>query len=380
MKYLAGSSGKLRHVALVFRHGDRASSAPGASGSAEAEAEREAWSSALPCANLADFLDQSFPVKSQAAVPPLGTDAKPFEMLTTLGGQQLQDFGQQLRQCYGLLPMEVAASNFRRTQQSAQFFLMGYSGLTASASPNAENLERVLVRRKEDCVINSFDRYMQELMQRLRSIEAAENFAAQEEADGLPDVKEQLKSMPLFGADGHMPGRFSWLHAWDVLTCLRAHEELPKLETLHALMHLQPKAAQHVLWRFTKYYEDPEVLRMTAGDLLKEVSTQMDRCTQEDKPTQLMVYSGHDTTVMPVLKALSLWDGSWPPFAAEIRLELWKVTEGHSVDTWRVRAVGNQVGDGVALFCSLRDFQLRVQQVASGAGPILPPNLWCPEE
>lgn len=69
-------------------------------------------------------------------------------------------------------------------------------------------------------------------------------------------------------------------------------------------------------------------------------------------------------------QALSLWDGSWPPFAAEIRLELWKVTEatrlpchtllfvncgyimlhlqcsyktqGHSVDTWRVRAVGNQ--------------------------------------
>ena len=26
-------------------------------------------------------------------------------------------------------------------------------------------------------------------------------------------------------------------------------------------------------------------------------------------------------------QALSLWDGSWPPFAAEIRLELWKVTE-----------------------------------------------------
>lgn len=53
--------------------------------------------------------------------------------------------------------------------------------------------------------------------------------------------------------------RQAWLHAWDVLTCLRAHEELPKLETLHALMHLQPKAAQHVLWRFTKYYEDCEI-------------------------------------------------------------------------------------------------------------------------
>ena len=47
----------------------------------------------------------------------------------------------------------------------------------------------------------------------------------------------------------------AWLYAWDVLTCLRAHQELPKLETLHSLMHLQPQAAQQVLWRWTKYYE-----------------------------------------------------------------------------------------------------------------------------
>lgn len=50
--------------------------------------------------------------------------------------------------------------------------------------------------------------------------------------------------------------RWAWLYAWDVLTCLRAHDELPKLETLHALLHLQPTAAQEVLWRFTKYYEE----------------------------------------------------------------------------------------------------------------------------
>lgn len=31
-------------------------------------------------------------------------------------------------------------------------------------------------------------------------------------------------------------------------------------------------------------------------------------------------------------QALSLWDGKWPPFAAEIRLELWKVTEAHHGD------------------------------------------------
>ena len=99
--------------------------------------------------------------------------------LTALGGRQLQDFGCRLRQSYGLLPIEVlalghvgywsgtqflrnlswtktrkaienkmcllmfavliclpevAASNFRRTQQSAQFFMMGYTDLTVRLS------------------------------------------------------------------------------------------------------------------------------------------------------------------------------------------------------------------------------------------------------
>lgn len=377
MKSLAGS-GKLRHVALVFRHGDRAPAAPGASGSSEAETEREAWSSTLPSADLAENLDKAFPVKSKASVPPKGTDAKPFEMLTSLGGQQLQDFGQRLRQHYGLLPMEVAASNYRRTQQSAQFFLLGYQCGGALESLNA-NLEPVLVRDTKDCVINAANRYWDDLLPLLKRIEVAEKFAAKEEAEGLSDVKEQLNAMPLFGADGQMPGRFSWLYAWDVLTCLRAHQELPKLETLHSLMHLQPKAAQQVLWRWTKYYEDPEVLRMTSGDLLQEVSMQMENCTHDDKPAKLVVYSGHDTTLIPVLKALSLWDGTWPTFAAEMRLELWKMPEAHSGDTWCVRAVGSEVG-GVVFCCSLRDFQLRVQQVVSGAGPILPPKLWWIEE
>ena len=31
------------------------------------------------------------------------------------------------------------------------------------------------------------------------------------EAEGLSDVKEQLNAMPLFGADGQMPGRFCTL-------------------------------------------------------------------------------------------------------------------------------------------------------------------------
>ncbi|KAL7754084.1 hypothetical protein RI367_000064 [Sorochytrium milnesiophthora] len=37
-------------------------------------------------------------------------------------------------------------------------------------------------------------------------------------------------------------------------------------------------------------------------------------------------YSAHDTTVMPILLALNVWDGRWPPFGSHITLELFEDT------------------------------------------------------
>ena len=46
-------------------------------------------------------------------------------------------------------------------------------------------------------------------------------------------------------------------------------------------------------------FQDPEVLRLTAGDALQELSQRMENSSGE---AQILVYSGHDTTVMPILK------------------------------------------------------------------------------
>ena len=134
----------------------------------------------MPCGTLTASLDRAFPVKSQASVPPLGSDSKPYEMLTARGGEQLRQLGQRLRERYAShllqgekvkgkekkkemetnknemnemkmresVALNVYASNFRRTQQSAQFFLKGFT----------EDSVPIQVRAKEDCVINAFDR------------------------------------------------------------------------------------------------------------------------------------------------------------------------------------------------------------------------------
>ena len=43
-------------------------------------------------------------------------------------------------------------------------------------------------------------------------------------------------------------------------------------------------------------------------------------CVQCDR--KLFLYSVHDTTLMPCLMALGIFDMKWPPYAADITLEL----------------------------------------------------------
>ncbi|GMH94196.1 hypothetical protein TrVE_jg1257 [Triparma verrucosa] len=49
----------------------------------------------------------------------------------------------------------------------------------------------------------------------------------------------------------------------------------------------------------------------------------------------LSVYSGHDTTIMPVLAALNIWDGQWAPYASLISIETYHVTQSNDYPTGR---------------------------------------------
>eukprot|EP00624_Nannochloropsis_granulata_P002940 evm.model.NODE_24869_length_11136_cov_18.837284.3 len=40
------------------------------------------------------------------------------------------------------------------------------------------------------------------------------------------------------------------------------------------------------------------------------------------KEEQVVVYAGHDSSIVPVLAALGIWEDVWPPYAANIVLEL----------------------------------------------------------
>ncbi len=54
-----------------------------------------------------------------------------------------------------------------------------------------------------------------------------------------------------------------------------------------------------------------------------------DVITAPEATPKLGMYSAHDTCLIPLLIALGVFDGKWPPFSAAICMELWTTADHH---------------------------------------------------
>jgi ubiquitin-like domain-containing CTD phosphatase 1 len=72
---------------------------------------------------------------------------------------------------------------------------------------------------------------------------------------------------------------------------------------------------------------DAEYSRLAMGPLWAEIMDNVDRVidNQSDAP-RLALFSGHDTTIIGLLASLSkVYDGSWPPYASQLLLEIHEI-------------------------------------------------------
>ncbi|BHF57322.1 Lysophosphatidic acid phosphatase type 6 [Sparganum proliferum] len=71
-------------------------------------------------------------------------------------------------------------------------------------------------------------------------------------------------------------------------------------------------------------------LDITIGPVLHLILTKI-RDHSELPPLQL--FAGHDSTILPLLLAFNFFDGKWPPFGADVIIELYSQTDGHNAAT-----------------------------------------------
>jgi hypothetical protein len=78
---------------------------------------------------------------------------------------------------------------------------------------------------------------------------------------------------------------------------------------------------------------DSEYAKLSMGPLWTEImaningimNEQEEICCPKRRPTKLALFSGHDTTLIPLLASLNAWDGVWPAYASMVLIEIHEV-------------------------------------------------------
>lgn len=355
--YVHTPEARLRQAIVVIRHGDRAPISDRAGGNLVVDPDT--WQSRLPSAAVAAACDAAFPVDGPPE--PVDADAVPFGALTLTGSRQCFELGSALRarllrSAPHLVPqnashLAVRATNIRRTQVSVQNLLFGLLGraqptedtLGAAATPVGTQGFAVTVRPLERETMLPNPKACKALKERWDVVRAQTN----REERGTDDeaLLDAAKEMLGYADDDE----FRLDQAREVLVCAKAYGDAvpPAMteEMVYQLMRLNAK-------RWFVRFADPVVAKLGMGLLVHEIegrlsaaaeaapptaiadgtapppgaaSSQSDSAEEAEAPPRCVLYSGHDSTLVPLLAALGLTDTDeymWPPYAGSITIEL----------------------------------------------------------
>jgi hypothetical protein len=81
------------------------------------------------------------------------------------------------------------------------------------------------------------------------------------------------------------------------------------------------------MWYYGSMYSYPDRVtwsKYAIGGLIFDINNAFLGSYLNKTTTKMSIFSGHDTTIMPVLQALGAWDGQWAAYASRIAIELWQ--------------------------------------------------------
>lgn len=243
--------------------------------------------------------------------------------LTKQGQAQALDYGLWLRQRYveefAFLPKEYVGgilgsrtTNYSRTVATLAGVLTGlYPGATESIPVmTTEEMDEILFGNPESC------RKLKFMIKKLAS-ENRRVGSAREEDDR---IRKALKLGP--------DKRIHFLDLHDAMTTMQTHgKTIPDgLKDTELLQYIERQATA----RFMEYVVGPsdtaggkgEVLRLGMGRLMYLLVERMEKAARKENPgTKMFLYSGHDSTIMPLLAAIGQGVDHWVRFAFSYSLE-----------------------------------------------------------
>jgi hypothetical protein len=357
-RYVHTPEARLRQSIIIIRHGDRAPISERAGDNMIVDAER--WRERLPSAAAAAVCDAAFPVAGPKEAVDVGK--VPLGALTSTGAHQCFQVGANIRArlerfAPHLLPnasshLAVRATNIRRTQVSVQNLLLGLLGRESlgrlNDAPPPPFTVPISVRQIEYETMLPNPSACPKLRRRWDTVRAQTSLAevGTEDAVLLAAAKAIL---------GYPEGEdFRLDQAREVLVCAVAHDDpRPAAMTDEMVLKLMRLNAKRWFVRFA----DPIVARLGMGLLVDEIETRLTAAAtaasataassstaasstaasstaassasasvdddEATRPPRCVLFSGHDSTLVPLLAALGLTEPhEWPQYAGSITIEL----------------------------------------------------------
>jgi len=114
------------------------------------------------------------------------------------------------------------------------------------------------------------------------------------------------------------PGLFD---AFQVLTCY--NQTYPGMD-----QEIIDQIFANANWQWNYQLNNSELVTLQMGSFTTELVKNIRSYIGGEAMPQYMVFSGHDTTIAPLLASLQSYDGQWPPYASHMEIELWSNTAG----------------------------------------------------
>jgi hypothetical protein len=312
---------QLQQVQIVFRHGDRTPLAvlPGHLAPAQTwTCDSFEVAESVPLESDPSFSFQRFFINGLNFLP--GTCST--GQLTMLGAKQHYELGSQFRQRYvdtlQFLPAEFDPSTIKirstdvyRTRLSVQSQL---HGLYPPSTRSSVNLPIYTVDPGTEYFYPNTDA-CPNLKPLLQATQNTPEYHAFEAA--MEPTLEQLENI-LGVSAAEMP---SWTSLYDIVTAAQAHNQTLPQGFDDALIAKINYAANFIM---NVSFSTDKIRRLGMGRVVADLKQNFLDAIQGRPTTKYNLFSAHDTTVGPLVIALGVWDGVWPPYASHLELELWR--------------------------------------------------------
>ena len=361
-----GTEMELVQVLVVHRHGDRTPIATHAGVFKQTSDLEAIWRSRVPPRQEIEAWGRTNVDATDTHLAQTASEKYSFPNghLTALGASQLRRVGAELRERYvgdfGFLPsalpsatagveslVYVRSTRIPRTVQSVQNLLLGLWPPDHRAAGGEIQIQSQ--EKASDFMTGMNEKRCPRIKQLVAEVDSDLDLPANYSALlGRLDHEVGESSGPanqgLAGSKSSLIDR--WIHMGDIGTCHLAHRLTPPLN----LSAGDVRALQRYnSWSWgRRLTRSPTLNSLAIGGFIADLLHVLDATVAGAvvpgvSAPKIAVFSGHDSTLLPLLTALGAFDGEWPPYASRIQIELLRpaTAAAEAVAGWMVRLVYN---------------------------------------